>query len=314
MKALKSPAEAVEAVGALPDYDFARRFVTIPDGDGGSLQVHLVDDGDPEGRPVVLLHGNPSWSYLWRHQIRALTARGYRVIAPDLVGMGLSDKPSELADYTVARHVGWMRALLVDALDLKDMTLVLHDWGGIIGLRLLAEVPDRVRAASISNTGLPSRDPAMPMPDGPIEARGPLAEFQLFARDAPTWEPWTLLGACMATQPSDELVAAYRAPYPDQELTIGSRAFTQLLPTRPDNPMLPGNWEAWKVLYRWEKPFLTVFSELDVVAPDGWREPVERIPGAQGQPHAILPGGGHFLQEDVPDAFTDVLVAWLEQS
>jgi len=194
MKVLTSPESAADG---LPDYDFRRRWVSVPDGAGGRLRVHLVDDGDPAGRPVVLLHGNPSWSYLWRHQIRALADAGYRVIAPDLVGMGMSDKPSEMADYTVARHVAWMRALIVDELDLRNLALVLHDWGGIIGLRVLADVPDRVRACVVSNTGLPERDPDLPLPAGPIEARGPLADFQAFARDAPTWEPWTLLPMCM---------------------------------------------------------------------------------------------------------------------
>jgi len=294
----------------LPGYPSDRRYVTIPAGDGRDLRVHLVDAGERGAPVVVLLHGNPSWSYIWRHQIAAVVAAGYRAIAPDLVGMGLSDKPSELGDYTVERHVTWMRELLYEALDLDGVTFVLHDWGAVIGLRLVAEQPDRISRISVSNSGLPSRDPADPLP-AEIEARGPYADFQRFAREAPTWDPWTLLPMVMVTEPPAELIAAYRAPYPEPELTIGSRAFTQLLPTRPDNPMLPDNFEAWKVLETFDRPLVTIFSDQDQVAPTGYRPLVERIAGAADQPHVILEGGGHFLQEDIPEAYTDALLAWL---
>lgn len=299
------------ATAHLADYPFAPHHVEVPTGDGGTLRVHHVDEGPRDAPPVVFLHGNPSWSYIWRSAIAAVTDAGYRAIAPDLVGMGLSDKPSELGDYTVARHVEWMRAALFDELDLRDITFVLHDWGGIIGLRLLALEPDRVARVAISNTGLPERDPAKPLPEGPIEASGPFAGFQKFAREAPAWEPWTLLEGTMVTPVRDEVRAGYQAPYPDQTLTIGSRAFTQLLPTRPDNPMLADNWEAWKVLEHFERPFLTIYSDRDIVAPTGYRQLIERIPGAAGQPHVVLEGGGHFLQEDIPEAYDAALLAWL---
>lgn len=305
MELLSSPPDAA---AALADFPFAPHWVTIPDG----IRVHYVDEGPRDGRPVVFLHGNPSWSYIWRHQIRAVAALGFRAVALDLVGMGLSDKPSRLGDYSVARHVAWTTAAL-DAIGLRDFVFVLHDWGGIIGLHILADDPARVAAVVISNTGLPARDPSQPLPPGPIEARGPFAEFQKMAREAPRWEPWTLLPMCMATPPRDEVVAGYHAPYPDSGLTIGSRAFTQLLPTRPDNPMLPDNWRAWQVLERFERPFLTLYSDRDIVAPTGWQALVERIPGAKGQPHRVLEGGGHFLQEDLPEAYTQALTAWLRE-
>lgn len=308
MKILTSPADAA---AALPDYPFAAHHVAVPDGAGGMLRVHYVDEGPRDAPPVVFLHGNPSWSYIWRRQIAAVAARGWRAVAPDLVGMGLSDKPSEMGDYSVARHVAWMRAALIDALGLDQLTFVLHDWGGIIGLRILAEHPERVARVAISNTGLPERDPSLPLPAGPIEASGPFAHFQQMAREVPRWEPWTMLEMCMATPVAEDVRRGYAAPYPDQALTVGSRAFTQLLPTRPDNPMLPDNWRAWKVLERFAGPFLTVYSDRDVVAPSGWKPFVERVPGATGQPHVILAGGGHFLQEDVPDDYTRVLLDWL---
>jgi len=308
MKILTTPESAADG---LPDYDFDRHYATIPDDDGGTMRIHYVEAGDPDGRPVVFLHGNPSWSYIWRHQIRAVADAGYRAIAPDLGGMGMSDKPSDLGDYSVARHVAWMRSVLIDELDLHDITFVLHDWGLIIGLRLVAALPDRFARVVCSNSGLPVRDPAEPLPEV-IEASGPFVDFQNFVRDVPAWEPWTMLAMMIDTGSTDELVAAYHAPYPEPELTIGSRAFTQLLPTRPDNPMLPDNFEAFKVLDGFDRPFLTIYSDHDIVAPKGWQALVERIPGATGQPHVILEGGGHFLQEDVSDDYNSVLLAWLE--
>lgn len=307
---MKILSTADDAADQIADYPTERRYLAIPAGDGQDLRVHLVDAGDPAAPAVVFLHGNPSWSYLWRHQIRAVVAAGYRAIAPDLVGMGLSDKPSEMGDYSVERHVAWMRSLLFDVLDLRDATFVLHDWGAIIGLCLAAEQPERVGRIVVSNSGLPTRDPSAPLPEV-VEAGGPFADFQRFARDVPVWEPWTLLTGVMVTEPSTELVAAYRAPYPEADLTVGSRAFTQLLPTRPDNPMYALTYPAWKVLETFDKPFLTIFSDQDAVAPTGYKPLVDRIPGAKGQPHVVLEGGGHFLQEDLPEEYTAALLAWL---
>jgi haloalkane dehalogenase len=314
MRFLRTPEQhAGEILAGIAGYPAGSRFVSIPSGDGQDLRVHLVDAGPADAPVVVFLHGNPSWSYIWRHQIDAVVAAGYRAIAPDLVGMGLSDKPSEMTDYTVARHVEWTRSLLFDALDLPQVHFVLHDWGGIIGMRLAAENPGRVARMVISNTGLPWRDIAEPLPDV-IEASGPFADFQTMARLAPRWEPWTMLPMLMVTAPGADVQHGYRAPYPDPSLTIGSRAFTQLLPTRPDNPMYPDNHRAWQVLDAWTQPVLTIFSDRDRVAPDGWKPIVDRIPGAAGQPHVILEAGGHFLQEDVPDAYNAALLSWMGTS
>ena len=306
MKILRTPDEAIESVTGYPT---ERRWVEIPAGDGQTLRVHLIDSGAADAPVVVMLHGNPSWSYIWRNQIPAVVNAGYRVIAPDLIGMGMSDKPSEIDDYTVARHVEWMRALLVDELELANATFVLHDWGGVIGMRLAAENPGLVSGMVISNTGLPWRDINEPLPEV-IDATGPFVDFQEMARLAPLWEPWKLLPMVMATEPSAEVQHGYQAPYPDPSLTIGSRAFTQLLPTRPDNPMYPANYDAWAVLDEWTKPVLTIFSDKDLVAPNGWKPIMDRIPGAAGQPHVVLEGGGHFLQEDISEAYTEVLLSW----
>lgn len=310
VKILRSPEHALDG---LADYPLDRRWVTVPAGDGQELSIHVVDTGPPDGQPVVFLHGNPAWSYVWRRQISAATDHGFRVLAPDHVGTGLSDKPSEMTDYTVARHVDWMGSCLFERLDLHDILFVLQDWGSVIGLRLIAEHPDRVAGVVVSSGGLPARDPREPLPEV-IEPKGPFADFQRFARDAPSWEPWSLLPLVMITEPTPELIAAYRAPYPDPSLTIGSRAFTQLLPTTPDNPMLPDNFRAWQALERFDRPFLTLFSDKDQIAADGWKQLVERIPGARGQPHRIIEDAGHFLQEDKPEEYTAALVDWLVQN
>lgn len=303
MEILRTPA----AAAGLADFPFAPRWAAVGDG----LRLHYVDEGPRDAPPVVFVHGNPSWAYIWRRQIAAAAAAGWRAVAVDLIGMGLSDKPSRIEDYTVARHVEWTRAALVDVLGLDRMRLVLHDWGGIIGLRVLAAHPERVAGVAISNTGLPERDPAEPLPPGPHEPRGPFAAFQRMAREAERWEPWTMLEGVMVTPVDPAVRRGYQAPYPEPALTVGSRAFTQLLPTRPDNPMLPDNWHAWRVLERFERPFVTLYSDRDIVAPRGWQAFVERVPGARGQPHAVLAGGGHFLQEDLPAAYTAALLAWL---
>lgn len=300
----------IELAASLPDFPWPVREVQVDFG-SETLRVRHVDEGPRNAPAVVFLHGNPSWMYIWRESIRAVTSAGYRAIALDLVGMGLSDRPAQMEDYSVARHVDWTRAAL-DAIGVQSFVFVLHDWGGIIGMRLVAENPGRCAGMCISNTGLPSRDPALDFSDDADTPKGAFAGFQKFARTTPAWEPWTMLEGMMVTPVRDEVRDGYHAPYPDQSHTVGSRAFTQLLPTTETNPMLVPNWHAWSVLERYDRPVLTLFSDRDIVAPKGWKEIVARIPGAAGQPHQILEGGGHFLQEDIPATYNAALVAWLD--
>ncbi len=303
-----------DAVRALADYPFESRYAAVPREPGTSetLRVHYIDEGPRDGRPVVFLHGNPGWTYIWREQVKAAAAAGFRAIAVDHVGMGLSDRPTELDDYTVARHVEWLRAALFDVLDLRELVFVLQDWGGILGCRLVALEPDRIAGVCCTNTGFPERDPSIPLPDD-IDASGPFAAFQAMAAAAPVWEPWKLLPMVTVTPPAEDVVAGYRAPYA-RSAARGSQAYPALLPTRPDNPMLPDNFEAWKVLERFDRPFVTIFSAQDQIAPHGWKPLVERIPGAKNQPHQILEGGGHFLQEDIPEPYTNAVVGWLQST
>lgn len=300
----------IEAASSLADFPWQVREVPVAFGDE-ALRVRYVDEGPRDAPVVVFLHGNPSWMYIWRESIRSVTAAGYRAIAIDLVGMGLSDRPADMGDYSVDNHIVWTRTAL-DRIGVATCALVLHDWGGIIGMRLAADDSDRFVGMCISNTGLPSRDPDLPLPDDADTPKGNFAGFQKFARTTPAWEPWTMLEGMMVTPVRDEVRRGYHAPYPDQSHTIGSRAFTQLLPTTETNPMLAPNWRAWKVLEHYAKPVLTLFSDRDIVAPKGWKEIVARIPGAAGQPHRVLEGGGHFLQEDIPGDYNAALIAWLD--
>lgn len=300
----------VDAAADLRDFPWEVREVPVPF-EGDTVRVRHVDEGPRNAPVVVFLHGNPSWMYIWRESIRATSAAGYRAIAIDLVGMGLSDRPASMDDYTVERHIGWTREAL-DAIGVRRCVLVLHDWGGIIGMRLAADDPDRFTGLCISNTGLPSRDPGLAFSEDADVPKGSFAGFQRFARTAPAWEPWTMLEGMMVTPVRDEVRRGYHAPYPDQSHTVGSRAFTQLLPTTETNPMLVPNWHAWMRLESYTHPVLTLYSDRDIVAPKGWKEIVARIPGAAGQPHRILAGGGHFLQEDIPADYNAALVAWLD--
>lgn len=309
MKILSTPENALRDI---VDYPFESHFASVPIEPGSSeaLRVHYIDEGPRGGRPVVFLHGNPGWSFIWRDQVRAAAAQGFRAIAVDHVGMGLSDRPSELDDYTVKRHVDWLHAALFEVLGLTDIVFVLQDWGGILGLRLVALESERVAGIVATNTGFPARDPNVPLPDGPIEASGPFAAFQKMAREAEVWEPWSLLPMVTVTPLHPDVVAGYKAPYRDVP-AVGSQAYPALLPTRPDNPMFPGNFEAWKVIEKFDRPVVTIYSDKDIIAPDGWKDLVARIPGAANQPHQILEGGGHFLQEDISEAYTDALMKWL---
>jgi haloalkane dehalogenase len=289
LQVLRTPEERF---AALPDFPYAPVYVTFDSADGEALRVAVVDEGPAGGEVVLLLHGEPSWSFLYRHVIPVLTAAGLRVVAPDLVGFGRSDKPAERADYTYARHVEWMRQALFDGLGLTDLTLVGQDWGGLIGLRLVAEHPDRFARVVVANTFLPTGDHPGGPQDNPAFLR-----WQRFATESPRFDVGRVVAGAVTTPLPPEVVAAYDAPFPDDSYTAGARAFPALVPTRPDDPAAEANRAAWEELLRWQKPFLTVFSDGDPITAGGDRAFQARVPGAQGLPHTTL-HGGHFLQED----------------
>jgi haloalkane dehalogenase len=270
--------------------------------DAGGLRMAYVEAGPADGEPVLLLHGEPSWSFLYRKVLRVLAGAGLRAIAADLIGFGRSDKPADAADHSYARHVEWVRQFAFDALDLRGLTLVGQDWGGLIGLRLAAEHPGRFARVVAANTGLPTGD--HPMPD--IWYR-----FRDVVRSAPELRVSRLVQAgCQAPLP-DEVLAAYDAPFPDESYLAGPRAMPDLVPTTPDDPASAANRAAWEKLACWDKPFLVAFSDRDPIT--GAMAPILRgaVPGAAGVEHPVIEGAGHFLQEDAGERLGEVIAAFV---
>jgi len=272
----------------LPDYTFEPHHLHINDTEGGKLRVHYLDEGPDNADPVLLLHGEPSWSYLYRKMIPVINSAGHRVIAPDLVGFGRSDKPINRADYTYQRHVDWMQDV-IDQLKLNNITLVCQDWGGLIGLRLVAENPNRFSRVVAANTMLPTGDHA------PGDA---FLKWQKFSQEVPVFPTGQIINGATTTDLPPEVIAAYDAPYPDESYKAGARQFPLLVPVKPDDPASEKNRAAWEVLSTWEKPFLTAFSDSDPVTAGGDKIMQKLIPGTHGQPHTTINNGGHFLQED----------------
>ncbi|MGB0114721.1 MAG: haloalkane dehalogenase [Ilumatobacteraceae bacterium] len=296
MKTLRTPDERFTD---LPDYPFEPQYAEIPDGDGGTLRVHYLDEGPSDAAPILLMHGEPSWSYLYRKMIPLLVDAGHRVIAPDLVGFGKSDKPTEMSDYTYARHVEWMESLLIDRLDLTDATFFGQDWGGLVGLRVVTAHPDRFARIVIGNTGLPTGDG--PMSDA-------FMAWQKFSQETPKFDVGFLVGSATVSDLSDAEIAAYDAPFPDDSYKAGARIFPTLVPTSPDDPAAEANRAGWKVLEAWDKPLITCFSDSDPVTAGGDAIFQRRVPGAAGQPHTTVAGGGHFFQEDVSAELSKILI------
>lgn len=300
MDALRTPDARFEG---LPGFDFAPHYAEIDDQDGGRLRVHYLDEGPADAPTILLMHGEPSWCYLYRRMIPVLTAVGLRAVAPDLVGFGRSDKPTQLEDYTYEGHVEWMRSLLFDALDLQQVTLVGQDWGGLIGLRLVAEHPDRFARVVAANTFLPTGE------GQPSEA---FLNWRRFSQEVDPFPAGTIVNFGCTTELSPEVVAAYDAPFPDSGYVAGARQFPLLVPITPDDPAAAANRAAWKVLEQFDKPFLCAFSDGDPIMRGLDAPLLERIPGAAGQPHTTIAGGGHFLQEDRGPELAQVVVDFVK--
>jgi haloalkane dehalogenase len=287
----------------LVDFDFEVRYAEVHDPNGGEpLRMAFVDEGPSDAQPVVLLHGEPTWSYLYRHMIPILVAAGHRVIAPDLIGFGRSDKPTLKADYTYARHVEWTRELLLDRLSLGDVTLFGQDWGSLIGLRLVAEHPERFARVCIANGGLPTGDLRLG------DAFDAWREFSQSVAELPVGA--IVAGGCV-TRLVPEVVAAYDAPYPDETFKAGARQFPALVPNSPDDPGHNANVAAWRVLEEWPRPFLCCFSDGDPITRGADRIFVDRVRGAKGQSHSTIVGGGHFIQEDCGAELAAVVCAFI---
>ena len=298
MKILRTPEECF---ADLPGYPFAPHYVDVADGDepGGTLRVHYLDEGPSDAAPILLMHGEPSWSYLYRKMIPILVAAGHRVIAPDLVGFGRSDKPTEKSDYTYARHVAWMQELLVDHLDLTNATFFGQDWGGLVGLRVVTANPDRFARIVVGNTGLPTGDG--PMSDA-------FMAWQKFSQETPVFDIGFLIDSATVTELTDAEIAAYNAPFPDDSYKAGARIFPSLVPTSPDDPAADANRAAWKVFREWTKPLICCFSDSDPVTAGGDSPFRKLVPGAAGQPHVTIENAHHFFQQDAPEQLAQIVV------
>ncbi len=274
----------------LPDYPFAANRTQV-DADG--LTMHYVDEGPRAAAPILMLHGEPTWSYLYRHMIPPCVAAGQRVIAPDLIGFGKSSKPTRIRDYSYLSHCQWVRSL-IEALDLQDITLFCQDWGSLIGLRLAAELPERFSRIVVGNGFLPEGTP-MGLKD--LKTSAAFLLWRTFATTTPYFPVARIVQSGTRRRLSAEELRAYDAPFPDRRFKAGARAFPALVPMGPKDPATPANARAWRVLEGWTKPFLTVFSTGDPITRGLERKLQARIPGAAGQPHHKV-RGGHFLQED----------------
>jgi haloalkane dehalogenase len=283
----------------LPGWTYAPHYVDV---DG--VRIHYVDEGPRSAAPVLLMHGEPSWSFLYRKMIPGLVAAGHRVVAPDLVGFGRSDKPARREDYTYERHVAWMAGVL-RALDLQATTLFCQDWGGLLGLRLVAEHPERFARVVAANTGLPTGDEKV------SEA---FLAWQAFSQKTEVLPVGRIIQTGCARSVAPEVVAAYEAPFPDESYKAGARQFPLLVPTRPDDPASEANRAAWRSLERFEKPFLTAFSDSDPVTKGAERPMHKRIPGAAGQPHVTIERAGHFLQEDTGEELGRLVVDFIART
>lgn len=296
MELLRTPDERF---ADLPDFPYEPHYVDVDAGDGsGPVRMAYIDEGPRDGAVVLLLHGEPSWSFLYRKMIPVIVAAGHRAVAPDLIGFGRSDKPASTDDYTYARHVAWIESFL-DATELGDITLVCQDWGGLIGLRIVARQGERFAGVVAANTFLP---------DGSGTPSEAFLNWQNFSQTVEVFPTGFILQGATETELTDAEVAAYEAPFPDQSFVAGARIFPALVPTSPDDPGGVANAEAWKSLATFDKPFRTAFSDKDPVTGGNDVHLQRRIAGAAGQPHTTLAGGGHFLQEDVGPELAEVVV------
>jgi haloalkane dehalogenase len=291
MEILRTPEEQFSTV---PDFPYAPVYTDV-----GSLRMAHVESG--EGAPVLMLHGEPTWSFLYRKMIPVFAAAGFRALAPDLIGFGRSDKPAAVGDYSYAAHVSWTRTW-IEALDLREITLVCQDWGSLIGLRLAAEHPDRFSRIVVANGFLPVADRPAPLA---------FRLWRVFARYAPVFPTGRIVQAGTVSHLEPAVLTAYDAPFPSERHKAGARAFPRLVPTQINDPAVPANRAAWQALGQWQKPFLTAFGKKDPIL--GWADRILRrhVPGAQGQPHRDLANAGHFVQEDAGPELAALTVDWL---
>ncbi|MDP4511796.1 haloalkane dehalogenase [Nonomuraea turcica] len=313
LKVLRTPEERF---AGLLDYPFQPHYVWVGLGDGSdtAVRVHYVDERPRDGakwsgETILLLHGNPSWSYLYRHVIPPLVAAGHRCVALDLVGMGKSDKPTDRFLYTYRHHMDWLTEAVFDRLDLRDVTLVCHDWGGLLGLRLLAENPDRFRRVVASNTSFKTGKEEIP-----AQAWQYLAQWLQFSQRTNPLYASQVVDNFTTTELDSAVRAAYDAPYPGDPYQHAVRRFAVSIPLSPHDEATPEFTAAWEVLTTLQTPFMCLFSDKDHVTGGDHSALSDHIPGAAGQPHTVITGAHHFLQEDKPAEFAAAVNSFIQQT
>lgn len=302
MRALRTPDDRFSD---LPDYPFRPHYREVS-ADGQSrdkLRMHYVDEGPKSASPVLMLHGEPSWSYLYRKMIPVVAAAGYRAIAPDLVGFGRSDKPTRQKDYSYARHVRWLTEW-IEQTELREITLFCQDWGSLLGLRIVGERPELFARVVVANGFLPTaRSPVPPA----------FHLWRAFATHSPLFPIGRIVASGCVTKLGARERAAYDAPFPSSEYEAGARAFPALVPIHEDDPAVPANRAAWDRLGRFEKPFLTLFGKNDPILGRGDTPLQRHVPGAAGRPHERF-WGGHFVQEDRGPYLAERVVAFMNDT
>jgi haloalkane dehalogenase len=303
----------------LSDYDFQANFMAI-----NGIHLHYVDEGEKEAQPILLMHGEPSWSYLYRKMIPPLRHEGFRVIAPDLIGFGKSDKFARTKDYSHTRHVDMMLEF-IRRLQLRDITLFCQNWGGLIGLRVVGEEPNRFSRIIAANTGLPSAKGYKAAIGYPLfklqirrmgkvtmaqmQERTNLMTWVAFSRTIPELPIGDIMQMGTVTKLSPHVIRAYEAPFPDESYKAGARIFPYLVPSE-----LSKNRKVWEnVLTKWEKPFLTAFSDRDPITKGNEKYFQKMIPGARNREHVTVRGAGHFLQEDKSEELSQIILDFMQQ-
>lgn len=294
MKILRTPDNRFSN---LLDYPFKPNYIQL-----GDIRIHYVDEGESSKEVVLLIHGEPTWSYLYRKMVPIVSESGYRVIVPDLVGFGKSDKPINQEDYTYEKHVGWISSF-IESLDLKNINLFCQDWGGLIGLRIVSEQGYRFNRIIASNTSLPTGDFKVPKA---------FFNWQKFSQDTPVFNASKIVKSSCVNKISNEVQKAYDAPFPDETYKAGARRFPMLVPTSPNDPSSQPNREAWEKLKNWHKPFLTAFSDSDPITKGGDLLFQKLIPGCKGISHKTIVGAGHFLQEDKGPELAQLIVDFID--
>ncbi|MFX0004524.1 MAG: haloalkane dehalogenase [Candidatus Hodarchaeota archaeon] len=296
MKLLRTPDERFEN---LPNFPFKPNYIENDD-----IRIHYIDEGNEDTETILLMHGEPSWSFLYRHMIPILVKAGYRTIAPDLVGFGRSDKPTEKSDHTYRRHVEWM-SKVVNMLDLTGITLFCQDWGSLIGLRVAIENQERFNRIVLSNGGLPT---------GEQKVNKSFLEWQHFSRTATKFNVGRIIQSATVTKLPKKVINAYNAPFPDDSFKAGARIMPSLVPTSKDDPEHVANKDAWEQFYQWKKPFLTAFSDKDPITRGAYRHWQEKVPGAQGQNHITIKDAGHFVQEDKGPELAKLIIEFIKKN